>query len=1258
MKQNNGKSDLVVRKINLFYLAVGLFTVLIIAGLVKLTDFASCTTGYGYGYGLGAACKLGAFILDTLAPSISNPRLDINNNILFDVNDPYQQFEQHEFNPTGVSQGKTTSDASFRPTNRIFINELWIPVGARPTGLASIQFKPFPDAPTIGYGVTVSVVDALTGQTLATRDFGVISGDVVDISTALLSILQSIMSNKQCKENEFHFCVLNFVSSEGRVEVRTGEEFIGRQFTLIYDYASGLNYPETLDFSGINAFLNPRTISTFSDGKSSKEIAFQSELGEDIVNVNIPKDSLVYDLTLLFKKTIIDQPALGSTVTLRSADAFGVVQSGVIQSFTITEPTTIDRLVLYSLSRQSGTGGPLAIALYDGSPFASSNTYMTTSVAPTEVGNTIKNYAIDFSPVTLQPGTYYIRATAGPTADGKWVLSMSGDAIDAYTGGVAYFIQPDVGSVQITKDLSFSLRGSGAPPNLKVDIGNDGTIESGQFDLSSYLSNCFVVDVTEEGKVCQIPIGISADGGAAEVSVSISYQNVPIIYRGCELLTVLGGRDIFEPVGDRNGGASSYLYSDGEVNVVRTCKAIGFDPSTVKGLRVKDRALNTRDVGVQLIIDRTPPVTTATVDPTAPGSGWYNSATTSGFGAQTIAVLLTSVDPIVQGETTTGVKQVNYIVDAGPTQTSLTSVVSFPISGEGIHSVQFYATDNANNAEQTKTLVPAIKIDTRSPITTANNPQTSGSWSNVPVTVTFSSADDTAVTSDVSGFAGTFACVDQTNTCDPFASVTNVVPGSTTVSAEGRNYVRYGSVDVADNKEVVKSTTVQIDYTAPVTTSLTTGTVQGSPFNLEPNLYYLDSATVTLTATDPLPVGVNLQSGVADTQYCVDQTDTCTPSTSGTSVGVTTQGINYVRFNSVDNANNAETVKSIVVRINKDSDGDGVYDNFDACPTTTGPYQGCPVGDKNHVDLHIIDQAKRGDCNGAGSCKFPIEGATVKVFNRNDATFQSLYGGKNPSGTLYPTIYEGSAGWIGANVPLYSLLGYSCKTNAAGDCTAGEAAVGDYLVIVKHVDPETNTKVYSGKPKSPGDFISGVATKEFQIIKTITKTGTIDFKGGSKTQFVGSLLEVVYPDYAIWQNSLEFYPFIFTSDSAWTADVCVMVPEGYKVVSPGECTQVFVAGETKEIVFEVTHVASPEPNVEVSLKAKAPSGKVTEQTLSISGVRVATLEGQVRQIQEQSKVGAVSTTALIAIAIFVVLVVVSIVLLMRREKGEEGTETQ
>ena len=140
---------------------------------------------------------------------------------------------------------------------------------------------------------------------------------------------------------------------------------------------------------------------------------------------------------------------------------------------------------------------------------------------------------------------------------------------------------------------------------------------------------------------------------------------------------------------------------------------------------MKDRALNTRDVGVQLIIDRTPPVTTATVDPTAPGSGWYNSATTSGFGAQTIAVLLTSVDPIVQGETTTGVKQVNYIVDAGPTQTSLTSVVSFPISGEGIHSVQFYATDNANNAEQTKTLVPAIKIDTRSPL---QLPTTTNKW--------------------------------------------------------------------------------------------------------------------------------------------------------------------------------------------------------------------------------------------------------------------------------------------------------------------------------------------------------------------------------------------------------------------------------------------------------------------------------------------------------------------------------------------------
>ena len=289
-----------------------------------------------------------------------------------------------------------------------------------------------------------------------------------------------------------------------------------------------------------------------------------------------------------------------------------------------------------------------------------------------------------------------------------------------------------------------------------------------------------------------------------------------------------------------------------------------------------------------------------------------------------------------------------------------------------------------------------------------------------------------------------------------------------------------------------------------------------------------------------------------------------------------------------------------------DDDNDGVLDTEDQCPTTPGlpDRQGCLFGDKNVVDLHIIDMAKRGDCGGAGSCKFDLEGATVRVFDRNDADFIALWT-KNPNGALHDEVYENGAGLKG-----------SCTTNTEGDCTVGEETTGDYLVIVKYFDQETGKTIYTGKPKSGGDFVDGLATKEFQIIKVIKKDGTIEFKGGSKTVVVGSLLEMIAPEAAVWTGTDEVYPFIFTSDSSWSANVCLDIPSGYRIAGildengnlnqSGTCTQTFVAGETKVIAFQVQDVGSPEPNVKARIQLRGPKSVTKNIILDIPGMKEAT----------------------------------------------------
>ncbi|MDP3640313.1 MAG: NosD domain-containing protein [Nanoarchaeota archaeon] len=292
------------------------------------------------------------------------------------------------------------------------------------------------------------------------------------------------------------------------------------------------------------------------------------------------------------------------------------------------------------------------------------------------------------------------------------------------------------------------------------------------------------------------------------------------------------------------------------------------------------------------------------------------------------------------------------------------------------------------------------------------------------------------------------------------------------------------------------------------------------------------------------------------------------------------------------------------------------------------------VGVTSFVDLHIIDMAKRGDCGGAGSCKFDAANDQVRVFNRNDPAFQSLWT-KNPSGTLYDEVYEVDVGRVG-----------SCTTDSLGMCTAGSQpgtcagdgglTVGDLLVIVKHFDSETGKTIYTGLPLSPEDFkdtngdsTPDTATKEFQVIKVIKKDGTIEFKGGSKTVVTGSRLEIISPDAAVWSGLDEVYPFLFTSDSEWTVDICLQMPTGYSivgtldengnVVGDSNCAQAFVVGESKVVAFQVRQVGSPEPDGKATLKVKNKKSNAKVVTFDIPGLKDATKKARLAKASKTAK---------------------------------------
>jgi len=248
-----------------------------------------------------------------------------------------------------------------------------------------------------------------------------------------------------------------------------------------------------------------------------------------------------------------------------------------------------------------------------------------------------------------------------------------------------------------------------------------------------------------------------------------------------------------------------------------------------------------------------------------------------------------------------------------------------------------------------------------------------------------------------------------------------------------------------------------------------------------------------------------------------------------------------------------------------------------------GTQQCSAVREENVVQLHIIDQAKTGACSGAGSCKNPLPGAQVRVFDRGSTAFQTAYGTKNPSGSIYNQVYENDIGRVSA-----------CTTDSTGSCTAYEQTAGDYLAVVKYLDARTGKTVYTGLPKSATDFtdtnadgVKDYAKKEFQIIKTIKKDGTVQWSGGQKVVVTGSRLDVVYPLDAVWDEGATsyIYPYIFTSADNWDVDVCSQVPAGYDIVgvydengnlvTNKDCYKTFVAGETKVVAFEVVMTGSP-----------------------------------------------------------------------------------
>jgi hypothetical protein len=271
-----------------------------------------------------------------------------------------------------------------------------------------------------------------------------------------------------------------------------------------------------------------------------------------------------------------------------------------------------------------------------------------------------------------------------------------------------------------------------------------------------------------------------------------------------------------------------------------------------------------------ILVDTLPPTSSASgVD-----SAWHASAVVVGLSA-------------VDGVGGSGVDTIEYQVDGGSTQTinGTSGNVTIPApadgSNDGTHTIAFYATDDAGNAEA-PAKAATVKIDATKPSTSlATSPAspdgTNGWFEQASVQFTLAGADAH------SGVAQSFYTLD--------GGATQTYTGAVTVSGQGTHTIAYWSVDNAGNTEAAQSAQVELDNVKPSTSiTLSPALPNGS------GGWYVTAPSFTLSASDAT-------SGVASTLYRIDSGSTQTYSGA---VSIP-DGQHTISYWSVDTAGNTES---------------------------------------------------------------------------------------------------------------------------------------------------------------------------------------------------------------------------------------------------------------------------------------------------------------------------------------------------------------
>lgn len=381
--------------------------------------------------------------------------------------------------------------------------------------------------------------------------------------------------------------------------------------------------------------------------------------------------------------------------------------------------------------------------------------------------------------------------------------------------------------------------------------------------------------------------------------------------------------------GGSGAGDIAVYYSRGGIFTVYTkCLTVHDDTYTeFTNLRFEYQR-NIKAPEVQIAIDNVRVIGAG--DVTAPVTS-HNYADNGKWVNHPVTINLTATD--TGGS---GVAQTHYRIDGGLNQDG--TVIN--INTDGVHPVEFWSEDNAGNVETPhKTL--SVKIDRIAPVTQANpnpGPNTAG-WNKEPVNVTF-------VATDTGGSA-----VKETHY--KVNGGGEQIGNSVSFTSDGTYSIQYWSVDQAGNVETpLKSITVKIDRAFPVTQTGLTPAPNAAGWN------NTSSIKVNFAAADS-------GSLIKETHYQVDGG----ADTTGDTVNINAEGSHEVKYWSVDQADNVEAPKILMVKLDKTAPVTEA--NLAPGPNAAGWSNGSV-----DIDLAAVD-----GCSGIKEIHYQIDGGADTIGN-------------------------------------------------------------------------------------------------------------------------------------------------------------------------------------------------------------------------------------------------------------------------------------